>query len=122
MEDYRSDLSESLRRMRRALPDAACILAGPTDRGRELGRAVYGVWPRTQPIAQVQREVAPVFGCAFWDWQEAMGGPGSALGLRFREPAFMSADLIHLSAKGYAWSAQQLLLAMEDAAGPARRP
>jgi hypothetical protein len=34
----------------------------------------------------------------------------------------MSADLIHLSAKGYAWSAQQLLLAMEDAAGPARRP
>ncbi len=122
MEDYRSDLSESLRRMRRALPDAACILAGPTDRGRELGRAVYGIWPRTQPVAQVQREVAPVFGCAFWDWQEAMGGPGSALGLRFREPAFMSADLIHLSAKGYAWSAQQLLLAMEEAAGPARRP
>jgi lysophospholipase L1-like esterase len=116
-EDYRRELRAVLTQMRASAPDAACILVGPTDRARELGKDTFGVWPRTAPVTQVQREVAPEFGCASWDWQAAMGGPGSAVGWRLHSPPFMAGDLVHLTEAGYTYSAERFLFALEAAAG-----
>ncbi|MEC7949594.1 MAG: SGNH/GDSL hydrolase family protein [Myxococcota bacterium] len=116
MERYADDLRAVLRRMREATPDAACVLAGPTDRVNRVGEGRYAIWGRTAEVARIQRQVAPEFGCAFWDWQAAMGGPGSILAWRMQEPALASADYIHLTQRGYELSAERFLDAMGDAA------
>jgi len=115
MGHYREDLRKVLSMMRQGAPDAACVLVGPTDRGGWVGRKTIEIWERTEMVAQVQREVAPEFGCVFWDWQEAMGGPGSIAAWQLVDPRLSGKDLIHLSQAGYEWSAERFLLAMEQA-------
>jgi lysophospholipase L1-like esterase len=116
-ETYRDDLRQVLSRMREALPETPCVLIGPSDRGVEVQKARrYQIWGRTAPVAQVQREVAPEFGCGFWDWQLAAGGPGSMLSWRAVDPPLAGPDLIHFSQAGYRRSAELFLLALEDAA------
>lgn len=117
-ERYREQLRQVLGRARAAAPQAHCLLIGPTDRGRKVGRDSYVIWDRTAWVAQVQRELAPEFGCVSWDWQAAMGGPGAAITWSLLSPPLMASDLIHLSARGYAWSADRLLEALERAGLP----
>ncbi len=112
METYRDDLRRVLALMRRGAPDAACILVGPTDRAKKLGEDSYAIWGRTSPVAQVQREVAPEFGCASWDWQTVTGGPGSMVAWMHRDPAYASKDGIHLTRAGYEFSADRFLDAL----------
>ncbi len=101
-ERYATDLRAVLTRMRTATPGAACVLVGPSDRGKLLKKGVYGTWPATEWVARVQREVGPEFGCATWDLQASMGGPGSMLRWHFgASPKLAAGDLIHLSAEGY---------------------
>lgn len=121
---YRSDLRDSLSNMRRVLPDSQCILMGPADRGvlvRHLraGRKARQIAPaapsaadllrfaRThQEIGSIQRSVGSEFGCSFWSWQDAMGGPGSVYKWFYHSPRWMSPDLTHLSIPGYQMTAQ----------------
>ena len=102
--------------MRKGAPSAACILVGPTDRGGWVGRNTIEIWNRTAMVAQVQREVAPEFGCTFWDWQRATGGEGSIAAWRLLEPKLAGRDLIHLTQAGYEWSAERFLQALDQAA------
>ncbi len=113
---YREDLRDVLRIVRRDLPRAACILIGPSDRATVVKKGQqYAIWGRTAPVAQVQREVAPEFGCAFWDWQQAQGGPGAMLSWRAAEPPLAGWDFIHFSQAGYTRSAELFLAALDDA-------
>ena len=112
---YREQLQAVIARFKKAAPNAACLLVGPTDRAVKKDEGVYAVWDRTAPIAAAQRSVASEVGCAFWDWQKATGGEGSILSWRFHEPRLASKDLIHLSRKGYELSADQLLQAIQNA-------
>ncbi len=114
MDAYRADLNAVLGRLREALPGAACLLVGPSDRGQRLDDRRYAVWPRTQPVAQVQREVAPRYGCAFWDWQQATGGPGSMIAWRLLPEHLAGRDLIHFTPAGYARSAEMFLAALDQ--------
>jgi lysophospholipase L1-like esterase len=116
MDQYRSDLDHVLAGMRVALPDAACVLMGPSDRGVKIDEHTFGVWDRTQWVAQVQREVAPLYGCAFWDWQAATGGPGSMIGWYVQDPPLASADLIHFTQPGYERVGDMFLAALDAAA------
>jgi lysophospholipase L1-like esterase len=116
-ERYREQLRGVLRRMRSVLPAAACLLVGPSDRGKKTTGNVYVIWSRTQWVAQVQREVGPEFGCVTWDLQAATGGPGSVYRLRELTPAFMAPDLIHFTAEGYRELARRLLGAVRMPAG-----
>ncbi len=132
MPRYREDLTRVLKTMRTVLPDVACILVGPSDRAKMVKKGkTYAIWGRTAPVAQVQREVAPEFGCAFWDWQMAQGGPGSMLSWRAVEPPLAGWDYIHFTQAGYEQSAALFVAAMDDAAAitgglrssfPRRRP
>ena len=114
MEEYRADLTAVLTKLRTAT-DAPCVLAGPSDRGWKHEKGRYAIWARTVPVAQVQREVAAEHGCAFWDWQAAMGGPGSMVGWYYAEPQLGAGDLIHHTRGGYTWIADRFLAALESA-------
>jgi len=106
MAAYERDLRAVLTRLRTSVPESVpCVLAGPSDRGYRLKKNEnrFAVWDRTSPVAEVQRAVAPDFGCAFWDWQQATGGPGSMVAWRFLEPQLAAGDFIHHTAAGYRW-------------------
>lgn len=116
---YAAMLDRALMNLRRVFPDAACVLVGPPDRGaimrRKRGsRQTASVdqllrYPRIhQRINEIQAEVGATFGCSAWDWQQAMGGPGSAYGWSRASPPLMSGDLIHMTPNGYRRSASLL--------------
>ncbi len=124
MDAYARDLREVLTVLRSAIPEEVpCVLVGPSDRGYRLQKNVnrFAVWDRTAPVANVQRLVAPEFGCAFWDWQEATGGPGSMVAWRFLEPQLAAGDLIHHTAAGYRWVGEAFVASL-DALGPKENP
>lgn len=114
MEEYRADLTAVLTKLRTAT-EAPCVLAGPSDRGWKLEAGRYAIWDRTSPVAQVQREVAVEHGCAFWDWQAAMGGEGSMVAWYYADPKLGAGDLIHHTKAGYVWIADRFLAALESA-------
>jgi lysophospholipase L1-like esterase len=113
---YAAMLERALTNMRRVFPEAACVLVGPPDRGvilrRKRGsRETSSIdqllrYPRIhQRINEIQADVGATFGCSAWDWQQAMGGPGSAYGWSRASPPLMGGDLIHLTPNGYRRSA-----------------
>jgi lysophospholipase L1-like esterase len=112
MDAYQTDLDAVLSKFRAGLPEVPCILVGPSDRGRKR-RGVYSVWDRTAPIAQIQRETAPRYGCAFYDLQAATGGRGSMIAWRFTKPALAASDLIHFTKPGYELIADRFLAALD---------
>ncbi len=118
LERYREDLDAVLRRLRRGAPDAPCVLVGPSDRFARTGEGQFAIWERTADFAQVQREVAPEHGCAFWDWQQASGGPGSQIAWHHLEPALAAPDGIHFTKAGYELSAERFLDALDAAGDP----
>jgi lysophospholipase L1-like esterase len=114
MDEYRADLGLALSQLRSRLPaEVPCILAGPSDRGMRLGDNRFAIWDRTAPVSQVQRELSSTYGCAFWDWQEATGGPGSMVAWYFTQPRMAAADLIHFNRRGYQWLGDRFVAALD---------
>lgn len=88
---YREDATRAITRVRRAVPDASCILVGPTDRrGRE---------PATKAITAALDRVAMSAGCAFWNTYEKMRARGPIQ--RWMEDELAQDDGIHLTHAGY---------------------
>ena len=90
----------------------SCLLVGPPDRAGRT-RNGWTVWPRTVEVVQAQREVALAFGCAFWDWQAATGGPGSIVPWVYRNPPLAARDGVHYTRRGYEIVAEKFLVALE---------
>jgi lysophospholipase L1-like esterase len=116
-DEYRADLARVLERMRAVLPDAACVLIGPSDRVKKVSGTTFAIWDRTAWVARVQREVGPRYGCATWDLQEATGGPGSMARWRGATPQLGADDGIHFTAAGYRELANRFLASLDAAAG-----
>jgi lysophospholipase L1-like esterase len=114
MAEYRRDLVSVLERLRQGVPyDVPCVLAGPSDRFAKRDDGDYAIWARTADVAKVQAEVAPLFGCAAWDWQAATGGSGSALGGLLADPPLTAKDGIHHTPAGYSAVADRFLQALD---------
>jgi len=97
-EEYRASLVEIIQRLRAALPLASILLIGPPDceyrlRGRLLP------FPHLDQVIAIQREVARINGCAFWDWRASMGGPGSVR--QWVQAGLGQGDYTHLTGAGY---------------------
>jgi hypothetical protein len=101
---YLEYLRSNLSKLRRFYPGSRCILIGPPDRGvaGSIGPPASLKYSNVhQQVALAQRQVGRAFGCGFWDWQAAMGGPGTAARWAKMNPPQMQPDLTHLTAKGY---------------------
>ena len=89
-----------LARLRRVAPAAACVLVSPPDRGQKVLGTRYAVWSHIEWVTRIQAEQAPLFDCATWSMQQAMGGPGSVFGWRLTTPPLMGADYLHFTPGG----------------------
>lgn len=119
LQSYRDTLRESLRGFRASYPDTTCLLIGPTDRGvlvRRTGKKrkkntesknLLFYSRRHYEINQAQAEIGKEFGCQFWSWQRAMGGPGSIYRWQRAKPPLANSDLVHLTKSGYQESARR---------------
>jgi lysophospholipase L1-like esterase len=99
--EYADELSQVLRRLRHALPDASCVLVGPGDFPKEEEDGAWSTRPRLLDIIQEQRRLAPQFGCGFWDAYAFMGGAGSMAEWVRSNPRLGAPDHIHLTSRGY---------------------
>jgi len=117
-DSYREDLRRSLENVRKVLPAAQCIMIGPADRGvlvRHVRVRRHGRWVRVpkpgtdlmkfahihEKISAIQKEIGSKYACSFWNWQNAMGGPGSVYKWYYHQPRWMSPDLTHMTIAGY---------------------
>jgi lysophospholipase L1-like esterase len=112
LERYGRGVALTLGRLRAALPRASCLVIGPLDRLERDPSGALRSPPLVRRVSDRQREVALAAGCAFWDGQRAMGGPGAmndwlAEGLALK-------DMVHLSAKGSRLFAERLERALEQ--------
>jgi lysophospholipase L1-like esterase len=105
-----------LERIRVAVPGAACMIVGPTDRPlrpNDEGERLFR--PRTTAVITAQRAVAAEFGCSYWDAFAAMGGPGSMN--RWVDAELAKRDYVHLNREGYFRLSHLMLEALLTAVG-----
>ena len=96
---YHQQLRQVLTRLRRVAPQASCLLIGPGDFPEKIGGQLV---PRARLLAiiELQREVAPDFGCGFWDGMVFMGGFGSIQTWTLLAPPLARQDLLHFTSYG----------------------
>jgi lysophospholipase L1-like esterase len=98
IEEYEARLRQVVARMREVVPEASCLLVGPTDRPMvEAGQVADR--PRTAQLVEVQRRVSEETGCAFFDVVAFMGGPLSMQ--QWVELEYGQSDYIHFTRAGY---------------------
>lgn len=121
MNKYQDDLRASLQNMRQVYPGALCVLIGPPDRGVLVKRRHGGKYREAKPsqanilkyslihrrIGDVQRAIGQDYACAYWSWQDAMGGPGSAYRWLHHSPPLMGSDITHMTVTGIQLSARK---------------
>ncbi len=97
---YEESAYQILSKLKSDAGDASILVTGPTDRGnpRRLRRiALQAEQAELQPAL---RRAALRAGCAYWDQQAAMGGPGSMA--RWVRAGLGRIDYVHFSGPGYA--------------------
>lgn len=99
--DYERDLREVVARVRDTVPDASCLLIGPSDRPVQVDPDIFQDRPRTEKIIAVQRRVAFHYGCGFFDLVAFEGGPLSMVEWAAADPPYARSDHIHFTIRGY---------------------
>jgi lysophospholipase L1-like esterase len=111
VDDLRGYLTDLIRRVGPG-PDRSCLVVGPIDavvgaddlngfrEGLEPSPDPFRERPELQAVIAMERYVALVEGCAFFDLYAAMGGAGSLR--RFHEADALHADLVHPKELGLA--------------------
>lgn len=98
---YRNNLGQVLARIRRAAPEASCVLIGPGDFPYKQPDGTLRPRPRIVEIVNAQGEVAREHGCAFWNALQFMGGELSMGYWTTAQPAMAMSDHLHLNRRGY---------------------
>lgn len=98
---YEAGARRAVTRIRETVPNASCVLVGPTDRPQRIRRRQYVHRPRTDEIRSIQRRLASELGCGFFDTVAFQGGAMSTDRWALMDPPFASADRVHLTRSGY---------------------
>lgn len=112
IEDYERDLRAVVKRMRDTVPDASCLLIGPSDRPIQVEERVFEDRSRTAQLIEVQHRVALDHGCGFFDLVAFQGGALSMVQWAANDPAYASQDHIHYTRLGYQRLGEVLLSAL----------
>ncbi len=97
VDQYQTELTELVGRLRAARPGLDCVILGPPDAGTSDG----GSPERLGAIEIVQREAARTLGCGFFSQRAFMGGAGSYWQWLRETPPLARPDRLHFSPKGY---------------------
>lgn len=96
---FEAKLNLMLDRVRRAAPQAACMIVTPIDAAKTTtGSEELTTREEIVAVIEVEKRVAAARGCALFDLWKAMGGNGSLS--RMRDAGFVSEDLVHPTARG----------------------
>lgn len=112
IEDYERDLRAVVGRVRETVPEASCLLIGPSDRPMQVEERVFEDRARTLRLIEVQHRVALEMGCGFFDLVAFQGGALSMVQWAANDPAYASQDHIHFSRLGYGRLGEVLLEAL----------
>jgi lysophospholipase L1-like esterase len=88
-----------LSKLKADVGDASILVTGPTDRGSPRRRTRAFIQAAQADLQPALRRAALRAGCAYWDQQAAMGGPGAMT--RWVRAGLASYDYIHFSGLGY---------------------
>ncbi|HET7500902.1 MAG TPA: GDSL-type esterase/lipase family protein [Kofleriaceae bacterium] len=94
---YATHYARLLAQIRKAVPDAACLVVSPTDQA-EARDGGYVSRPVMPVLVEAQHRAAREQGCAFYSTYEWMGGRGSAA--KWFRKGMVGTDFQHLSRKG----------------------
>ncbi len=105
--------------VRAANPDASCLVISPFD---QLDYEQAGAPPRASiaRMVEAQRAAATAAGCAFWDAQAWMGGPGSSRA--WRRAGWLTNDFAHPTHEGSKRIADALAAGLLDGYAHFRKP
>jgi lysophospholipase L1-like esterase len=97
--DYEERAFQILSKLKEDAGDASILVTGPTDRGspRKKTRAI--IQAGQSALQPALRKAALRAGCAYWDQQAAMGGPGAMT--RWVRAGLANYDYVHFSGLGY---------------------
>lgn len=109
--EYRKALLTVVARFRKAAPAATIALIGPPDCFLRTRRGLVP-FPHMEEVIRVEKQVARESNCAFWDWRERMGGPGSKK--LWVEAGLSQGDYVHLTTAGYQMLGNTLFSDMMD--------
>ncbi len=112
LEDYERDLRAVVKRMRDTVPEASCLLIGPSDRPMQVEERVFEDRSRTARVIEVQHRVALEHGCGFFDLVAFQGGALSMVQWAASDPAYASQDHVHYTRLGYQRLGEVLLSAL----------
>jgi lysophospholipase L1-like esterase len=112
IEDYERDLRAVVERLRDTVPEASCLLIGPSDRPMQVEERVFEDRARTARLIEVQHRVALEHGCGFFDLVAFQGGALSMLQWAASDPAYASQDHVHYTRVGYRRLGEVLLSAL----------
>lgn len=94
---YATNYQKILAPIRKARPDATCLVVSPTDQA-EAKDGGYPSRPVMPILVEAQRKAAKASGCAFFSTYDWMGGKGSAE--KWFKKGLVGSDFQHLSRKG----------------------
>ncbi len=112
LEDYERDLRTVVKRMRDTVPDASCLLIGPSDRPVQVEERVFEDRTRTARLIEIQHRVALEHNCGFFDLVAFQGGSLSMVQWAANDPPYASQDHIHYTRIGYQRLGEVLLSAL----------
>jgi lysophospholipase L1-like esterase len=99
---YQEKLELVLERIKKAAPEASCLLVSPLDAADKIANDDGTTSTKSKSVlpklVETQRAVAKAAGCAFYDAYTAMGGKGSAATLYAK--GTLGDDLSHPTPKG----------------------
>ncbi len=100
-EQFERDFRRVARMVRRARPEAACLLVAPLDQAVRDERGVISTIEQVPVIVEAERRAASAEGCAFFDTYAAMGGEGSMRRWFRSTPRLAFGDYRHATPAGY---------------------
>ena len=112
LEEYEADLRKVVGRVRQTVPEASCLLIGPSDRPIQVEDRVFEDRVRTAQIIEVQHRVALEHGCGFFDLVAFQGGALSTVQWAAYDPPYAQQDHIHFTRLGYQRLGEALLAAL----------
>jgi lysophospholipase L1-like esterase len=115
--DYETELRQALQKLRQSAPHAAVVIIGAPGTAKakppyQRGVCRLALPPNLITVQKSQKQIAQQEKTLYWDWSAIMGGNCGVSTWVSRKPALMRPDMIHFTAEGYAFSAEQFYEAL----------